>query len=81
MAKNTTKEVKRVRMSPEQVKAYLSKYAKEHDLRGKELDDAIRRCAATRWAALERNVAKLRAKPVKRVAHKTASKPKLKKAA
>jgi len=41
-------------MSEEQVKAYLKHYAKEHDLKGKEFDHAVKHCAATRWAALER---------------------------
>jgi hypothetical protein len=52
------KQAVRVRMSEADVEKYLSKYGKSRDLKGKELDHAIRRCAATRWAALERNIAK-----------------------
>lgn len=60
-------ETKRTRMSEDQVVAYLKHYAKAHDLKGKEFDHAVRRCAATRWAALERN-----AKATKPKAHKPA---------
>lgn len=56
--KGKTKKVVRVRMTEDQVAKYLKKYAKDHDLRGRELTDAIERCAATRWAALERNAKK-----------------------
>ena len=49
-----TKETTRTRMSEEQVNAYLKHYAKGHDLKGKEFDHAVKHCAATRWAALER---------------------------
>lgn len=56
------KEVTRTRMTDKEIDAYLKHYAKEHDLKGKELDDATRRCAATRWAALERNAKKTKPK-------------------
>jgi hypothetical protein len=53
MAKKDAK--KRTRMSEAEVEQYLKHYAKDRDLNGKALGDAVRRCAATRWAALERN--------------------------
>lgn len=59
------KEVTRVRMTEEQIESYLKHYAKEHDLQGKEMAHAIRRCAATRWAALERNTKGAKKKPAK----------------
>lgn len=61
MAKSKT--VARTRMSEADVEKYLKHYSKDHDLKGKELDHAIRRCAATRWAALERNTKKASKKP------------------
>lgn len=78
------KAVDRVRMSEADVEKYLKHYGKERDLRGKELEHAIRRCAATRWAALERNSkgkgkgkskpkAKPKAKPKLKVVHKKAA--------
>lgn len=48
----------RTRMTEAEVTKYLAHYAKDHDLKGKELTEAVSRCAATRWAALERNAAK-----------------------
>lgn len=53
----------RTKMSTDQVKAYLKHYAKKHDLRGKEFDEAKDKCAATRWAALERWTNAHKAKP------------------
>ncbi len=63
------KKVPRTKMSPDQVKAFLKHYAKSHDLRGKEFEEAKDKCAATRWAALERWTkahAKKAKKPVKK---------------
>jgi hypothetical protein len=57
MAKS--KKVERTRMSEAEVEKYLKHYASKRDLKGKELEHAIRRCAATRWAALERNTKKV----------------------
>lgn len=53
-------ETKRTRMSDAEVKKYLAHYFKAHDLKGKEQNEAVHRCAATRWAALERNAAKVK---------------------
>lgn len=53
MAKKT--EVKRTRMTDKEIDQYLKHYAKSRDLKGKEFEEAVHRCAATRWAALERN--------------------------
>jgi hypothetical protein len=61
------KEVKRTRMSDAEVIQFIKHYAKARDLKGKALSDAITRCAATRWAALERNAKKV-SKPAKKKA-------------
>lgn len=60
MAKSKSKRVERTRMSEADVEKYLKHYAKEHDLKGAEFSHAKDRCAATRWAALERNAKKAR---------------------
>lgn len=52
------REVKRTRMSDAEVDQFLKHYARDRDLSGAKLGAAIRRCAATRWAALERNAKK-----------------------
>lgn len=62
--------VTRTRMSDAEVQAYLKRYAKAHDLKGVELTHAKDRCAATRWAALERNAAKAKPKARKAKAKK-----------
>lgn len=62
--------VVRTRMSDVEVQAYLKRYAKAHDLKGVELTHAKDRCAATRWAALERNAAKAKPKARKAKAKK-----------
>lgn len=64
--KTKTKKVPRTRMSDLEVEKYLKHFSKEHDLKGKELDHAVRRCAATRWAALERNAKKVVKKAIKK---------------
>lgn len=63
-------KVSRIRMSDAEVEKYLKHHAKEHDLKGKELDHAVRRCAATRWAALERNAKKVVKKAIKKAKSK-----------
>lgn len=69
-------EVTRVRMTDAEVEKFLAHYAKQRDLKpGKEFNDAVRRCAATRWAALERNASKAaKAKPKGKAAKKGAAK-------
>ena len=57
-AKKSKKPVQRTRMTDEQVEKFLKKHLKDRDLKGAEAERAIRRCAATRWAALERNAKK-----------------------
>lgn len=44
----------RTRMSDEQVSAFVKKWAKDHDYKGKELEQHLKRVAATRLAALDR---------------------------
>lgn len=53
--KSTKKPVVRTRMSDDQIEKYIKHYAKRHDLKGKEIDAKLRRVAAARLAALERN--------------------------
>lgn len=48
------KEVKRIRMTDSEVDQFLKRWAKERDLKGKELEAHLRHAAATRLAALER---------------------------
>ena len=45
----------RKRMSEAEVEIYIKHYAKEKDLKGKELETRLRHVAATRLAALERH--------------------------
>lgn len=61
--------VVRTRMSDAEVQAYLKRHAKAHDLKGVEFTHAKDRCAATRWAALERNAAKAK-KPARKAKKK-----------
>lgn len=81
MAKQKTK-VARVRMTDAEVAKYLTHYFKAHDLKGpKEQGEAVRRCAATRWAALERDQKKHAGKGTKKGARKAPGKPKAKRKA
>ncbi len=50
-------EVQRTRMTDEQAEAFLKKYLKDRDIKGKEADQFVRRTAATRLAALTRYTA------------------------
>lgn len=54
------KVVERKRMTESEVGKMIAKFAKTHDLKGKELEDKLRHIAATRLGALERYAAKQR---------------------
>jgi hypothetical protein len=53
-AEMARKEVERTVMSEAQAEQFLKSYIKGHGWTPKEAAKRIRRCAATRWAALER---------------------------
>lgn len=65
------KKAVRTKMSDADVEKFLHRYQKERDLRDDEFKRALRHCAATRWAALERYVAR-HEKPVKKGAKRAA---------